>query len=126
MAILTETEIHGATARMDIHQIALELNNALGSTLVAALTGSKDRKQPIRWAKPDGPKPSNDFTRRLQLAHRLWTRLEQAEGEHIARGWFIGGNPLLDEDTPLTAIREDRSKKVSAAAKAFIEGAGGA
>lgn len=126
MAILTETKIHGATARMDIHQIALELNNALGSTLVAALTGSKDRKQPIRWAKPDGPKPSNGFTRHLQLAHRPWTRLEQAEGEHIARGWFIGGNPLLDEDTPLTAIREDRSKKVSAAARAFIESAGGA
>ena len=126
MAILTETEVHGATARMDIHQIVRALNEALGSTLVAALTGSKDRKQPIRWAKPNGPKPGTDFTRRLQLAHRLWTLLEQAEGEHIARGWFIGGNPLLDEDTPLTAIREDRAKEVTAAAASFIEGAGGA
>jgi hypothetical protein len=125
MAILTETEIHGATARMDIHQIARELNEALGATLVAALTGSKDRKQPIRWAKPNGPKPGPDFTRRLQLAHREWTRLEQAEGEHIARGWFIGGNPLLNEDTPLTAIREDRGRQVTAAVTAFIEGAGG-
>jgi hypothetical protein len=56
----------------------------------------------------------------------LWTRLEQAEGEHVARGWFIGGSPLLDEDTPLTAIREDRAKDVTAAVAAFIEGAGGA
>ncbi|AMB42030.1 hypothetical protein [[Arthrobacter] sp. ATCC 21022] len=126
MATLTETQIHGATARMDIHQVVKALNDVLGSTLVAALTGSKDRKQPIRWAKPNGPKPSTDFTRRLQLAHRLWTSLEQAEGEHIARGWFIGGNPLLDEDTPLTAIREDRAKEVTAAAASFIEGAGGA
>lgn len=125
MATLTDNAVYGATARMDIDQIALALNEALGSTLVAALTGSKDRKQPIRWAKPDGPKPSTDFERRLKLAHRLWTQLEAAEGEHIARGWFVGGNPLLDEDTPLTAIREDRAKEVTAAVAVFLESAGG-
>lgn len=122
MATLTTTEIHGRTSRMDIHEIVRQLNASLGPTLVAALTGSKDRKQPIRWARANGPKPGTDFTRRLQLAHREWTRLEQADGEHVARAWFIGGNPMLDEDTPLTAIREDRAKEVTAAVTAFLEG----
>jgi len=35
----------------------------------------------------------------------------------VARACFIGANPFLDEDTPLTAIREDRARPVPA----FVE-----
>ncbi|MFZ4894293.1 hypothetical protein ACL9RL_07575 [Plantibacter sp. Mn2098] len=122
MAELTTTAQHGRTARMDSHQIAAELNRALGPTLVAALTGSRDRKLPSKWAKPDGPEPSTDFSRRLQFAHRIWRQLEDAEGSHVARQWFIGGNPLLDEVTPLTAIREDRLHDVVQAMEGFLGG----
>jgi len=59
--------------------------------------------------------------RRLQLAHRLWTLIAGRESDQVARSWFIAGNPLLDEDTPITAIREDRGKDVVAAVEAFIE-----
>ncbi|MCU1637057.1 MAG: hypothetical protein JWQ68_2296 [Cryobacterium sp.] len=41
----------------DIHDIVRELNAALGPTLVPGLSGSKDRRLPIRWAKADGPEP---------------------------------------------------------------------
>lgn len=125
MATLTRTGAHAKTMRMDIHRIVHALNAALGPTLVAALSGSKDAKQPIKWAKPDGPTPSPDFQRRLQLAHRTWIRLEPVEGEHVARAWFIGGNPLLNEDTPLTAIREDRPQELDAAVDAFLDNPGG-
>lgn len=111
---------HGQTARLDIHEIVRQLNMHLGPTLVAALAGTKDRKMPIRWAKADGPTPGTDFNRRLQLAHRVWTSVSGAEGDHVARSWFIGGNPHLGEDTPLTGIREDRDREVVAAAEAFV------
>lgn len=111
---------HAATARMDVHEVARQLNAHLGPTLVAALAGIKDRKLPIRWAKPEGPTPGTDSRRRLQLAHRVWTAIAGAESDHVARSWFIGGNPLLDEDTPLTAIREDRGQDVIAALTAFL------
>ena len=39
----------------------------------------------------------------------------------MARAWFIGANPFLDEDTPLTATREARARSVVAAATAFVE-----
>jgi hypothetical protein len=56
----------------------------------------------------------------------LWTSLEQAEGEPNAAAGS-SGNPLLDKDTLLTAIREDRAKEgTSVAAAAFMEGVGGA
>jgi hypothetical protein len=115
------TDQHAATARMDLHQVARELVDGLGPTLVAAMTGTKDRKLPSKWAKPDGPKPSPDFARRLQLAHRAWRMLEQAESEHVARQWFIGGNPILGEATPLTAIREDQGAAVIRAVSAFLQ-----
>ncbi|TFD50707.1 hypothetical protein E3T43_17875 [Cryobacterium sp. Hh7] len=59
--------------------------------------------------------------RRLQFAYERWTILVQAEGEHVARAWFIGANPWLDYDTPVTAIREDRFKDVATAVQAVID-----
>lgn len=126
MASLTTTSQHAATARMDVHQIARELVNGLGPTLVAAMTGSKDRKLPSKWAKDDGPTPSPDFTRRLQFGHRAWRALSAEESEHVARAWLIGGNPYLGEVTPITAIREDRGGDVMKAVDAFLRGENGA
>ena len=117
----TTLEVHGATARLDIHELVRQLNTHLGPTLVAALSGTRDRKLPIKWAKADGPTPGVDFQRRLQLAHRVWTQIAGAESDHVARSWFIGANPLLGEDTPLAALRQDRSAQVVAAATAFVE-----
>ncbi|WP_167756822.1 hypothetical protein [Orlajensenia leifsoniae] len=105
---------------MDIHAVAKELNAALGPTLVAALTGSKDTKLPIKWAKPDGTTPGPDFNRRLKFAHRMWRAIEAVEGEHVARAFFIGSNPSLGERTPLTAIREDDHSDVAAAVDNFL------
>jgi hypothetical protein len=104
---------------MPIHEVVRELSTALGPTLVAALAGTTNTKAPIRWAKSDGPEPGADFTYRLQVGHRVWTQLVDAEGPSIARNWFLAANPLLDEDTPITAIRENRARQVVAAATAF-------
>ncbi|MGV2900500.1 hypothetical protein ACNPM4_02400 [Microbacterium sp. AGC62] len=122
METLTPTTQHGRTMRMDIHQIVRELNSVLGPTLVAALVGSADRKLPIRWAKSDGPEPRPEAANRLLFAHRQWVRLAAADGEHVARQWFIGGNPWLREDTPITAIREGRHGEVSEAVESFLDG----
>jgi hypothetical protein len=122
METLTPTAAHSRTMRMDIHDIVRELNAALGPTLVAGLAGSKDRKLPIRWAKADGPEPRSDASNRLTFAHRQWALLSAADGDHVARQWFIGGNPHLREDTPITAIREGRHGEVADAVESFIAG----
>ncbi|TDX81594.1 hypothetical protein EDF35_1264 [Rathayibacter sp. PhB151] len=122
MPTAVTTGQHARTARMDVHEVAAVLVQGLGPTLIAAMTGSKDRKLPSKWAKPDGPRPSADFTRRLQLGHRVWVALSESESEHVARQWFLGGNPVLHEDTPITAIREDRGSAVIEAVESFIRG----
>ena len=111
---------HARMIRLDIREITRRLIGSLGGTLVAALSGSKDPKLPYRWAKVDGPSPKNESMRRLQFAYEQWTRLAQCEGEDVARAWFIGANPWLDYDTPITAIREDRFKEAGQAAQALV------
>lgn len=112
---------HTRTIKLDIREITRRLNGSLGGTLVASLAGSKDAKLPYRWAKVDGPSPKNEAMRRLQFAYEQWTRLAEAEGEHVARAWFIGANPWLEYDTPVTAIREDRFKDAGKAAQAVLD-----
>lgn len=122
MRTQTPVNLHRSTNRNDPHEIVRQLNDALGSTLVAALAGVKNRKQPYDWARPDGPEPRPDAWNRVQFAHQIWTSLETEEGHDVARRWFIGGNPLLGEGTPVMAIREDRHAEVRRAAQAFIDG----
>jgi len=119
---ITTISPHNATARLPLPEVVRQLNSHLGPTLVAAAAGVKDRGLPTKWARPDGPRPRPAAETRLLKTHALFFSIAQAESDHVARSWMIGSNPLLDDDTPITAIREDRYKDVSAAATAFLEG----
>lgn len=112
---------HSGTARLGIREIVRQLNSSLGATLVATLAGSKDPKISYRWARSGGPEPRPGAQARLQLAHRAWTAVSGVEGEHVARLWFVGANPWLDETSPIEAIKDMRAKDVMAAATAMTE-----
>jgi len=112
---------HNRATKLDVREITRRLNQQLGATLVAGLTGSKDRKISYRWAQHDGPEPKEATIRRLQFAYTQWTLISEVEGEHVARMWFIGSNPWLDSETPVDGIRDGRFKEVAAAAQAFVE-----
>lgn len=110
------------TNELGIREIVRRLNSGLGPTLVAGLSGSKDRRISHKWAKDDGPEPNAAAVRRLMTGIRIWTELADAHGEHVARLWFIGSNPWLEEDSPIEAIQEDRYKAVRVAANAMLTG----
>jgi hypothetical protein len=112
---------HAKTARLGIREIVRRLNAALGATLVAGLAGSKDRKTSYKWAQQSGPTPNASAVKRLQFAYTQWVVVSEAEGEHVARMWFIGANPWLDHDSPVDAIRGDRFREVAAAAAAMVD-----
>lgn len=107
-----------------IWDVARELNEVLGPTLVAALPRAEDKELPLRWAKPHGPVPAPTLVHRLSLAQSVWRQVSAKEDDHLARAFFVGGNPALGEETPLTAIREGRSAELVIAVGAFLEGSG--
>lgn len=121
MSMITAGGAHAATARLDVHEIVRRLNGAVGATLVAALAGARNPKIGYRWARADGPTPHRDSITRLQFAYEQWQQIAAAEGEHVARMWFVGANPRLDWDTPTDAIRDGRFKDVAAAAAAMTD-----
>lgn len=108
-----------------IREIVAELNAQLGTTLVAALSGSRNCKQPYNWesgtSRPDGA-----AERRLRVAHQLFSVVAAEESTDIARALFIGMNPVLHDDTIITALREDRFEEAYAAVRMFLtDGWGG-
>lgn len=122
MATTTDVGTHAETIKMDIDQIAHNLINHLGPTLVALLANVKDRKLPYRWARREG-RPTAESTRRLIAAHRAWLQVSAADSDHVARLWFVGENPLLDEVSPIEALREGRITDVLRASQDWTSSA---
>lgn len=102
-----------------IQQVVAELNAELGATLVAALSGTRNSKQPYSWEAGDA-QPDDAAETRLRLARELWRLLAVKEGGDVARAVFIGSNPALNDDTIITALREDRFDEARGAVYAFI------
>ncbi|MDY7541821.1 hypothetical protein [Cryobacterium sp. 5B3] len=97
------------------------LNAALGETLVAVLADSKDATASHEWATEGGPQPRPEAIPRLAFAYEQWQKIAEVEGEQVARAWFIGANPWLDDDTPVNAIREGRLEEVGHATQALVD-----
>lgn len=97
------------------------LTASLGPTLVSTLAGSKDTRAATAWEELDGPRPNDEQMKRLQCAVTVWRTVSDAEGDQVARLWFVGANPFLrDGDTVIAAIREDRFDEVASAAQALV------
>ncbi|TFC12527.1 hypothetical protein [Cryobacterium sp. MDB2-10] len=104
-----------------IREITRRLNAALGETLVAALAYSDDPKASHGWATEDSLLPPRGAITRLAFAYAQWQKIAAAEGEQVARLWFVGDNPLLDNETPVNAIREGLLDEVGRAAQALVD-----
>ena len=106
--------------QIEIREITRRLIAGLGPTLVAGLAGSTDRTISRLWSQLGGPLPSDNEEQRLLCAYAQWSAVAPAEGEDVARRWFIGSNPWLGQDTPVDAISEGRFREVAVAAAAMV------
>lgn len=119
MSVGLDIGTHQETTKLDLDQVVQHLLTHLGPTLVALLAGVSDRKLPNKWANRT-VQPRPDAEKRLRAAHRSWMTVATSETDHIARAWFIGANPHLDEVSPIEALREGQVREVLAAAKHFV------
>ncbi|MFA5775408.1 MAG: hypothetical protein WC864_08530 [Ilumatobacteraceae bacterium] len=92
----------------------------LGSRLTAHLT-DVDVSTVSRW-KAGNSKPHTDAEQRLRGAHQVAKMLLTVDGPDTVRAWFIGMNPQLDDDAPLSVIAAGDTKAVLAAARSFVVG----
>lgn len=106
---------------MSVADVAGYLQEVLGQKLVAYMAGVEDVKAVGQWAAGKrSPHPDNE--RRLRAAFQIFHMLQEAESPHTVRAWLIGLNPQLDDRSPATLIREDSTRDVLVAVKAFLAG----
>lgn len=80
------------------------LQQHLGSTLTAYLSGAGDLVLVDRWVKGVA-EPEALQVERLKLAYEATRYLVQAYGDATARSWFMGTNDLLDRESPSWVLR---------------------
>jgi hypothetical protein len=111
--------------RSELTTLITELAGMLGPRLVAYMAGVGETRAVREWAEgrrePRDPIPS-----RLRLAYRVAHLIGEHDSPEVARAWFQGLNPQLDDQSPARLIREQAIEEVGpdvvAAARAFVVG----
>lgn len=109
---------HERAVSSDQNEALRALVAALGKYAVAAIFG-KDARTIERWLKPRVQLKVED-ERRLRDAFHVFSLIEEADDAHVARAWFIGMNPQLDDDSPVEQLAAGNARAVLAAARSYV------
>jgi hypothetical protein len=81
-----------------------QLVDLLGATTVAAIGNVKETRAVTQWLSGERePQRPHALRFALQLALMISTRATR----DIARAWFYGSNPQLEDRSPLAVLRDD-------------------
>lgn len=116
---------HVRAVRASFPEVVAALRAILGTKLCAYVGSVKETRAVNEWA--DGVRePSSDTQRRLRLSLQIALAIADADGEDVARAWFQGLNPQLDDRSPARLLREgdvdEVGPEVIAAERAFLVG----
>lgn len=114
---------HARAMRAPFPQVVAELRDLLGPRLVAYLGSVRETRAVAQWAA--GARGPGEETRmRLRLALQLALMVAGADGPEVARAWFQGLDPELDDDSPARLVREGELAEIGrhllGAARAFL------
>lgn len=104
-----------------ITKIITELIDLLGAPLVATIGGVGETRAVQQWLAGRQPQRPQVLRFALQIA----TMIASSSQREMARAWFQGSNPHLDDMTPALLMRDadlgEIQPKIMAAARAFIK-----
>ena len=118
---LAAARAHQAVVSSSWAEMAKYLQELFGQRLAAAITGVDDARTVGRWIR--GQEPQHAQRERLRDAYQVAILIETAESREVARAWFLGMNPDLNDEPPAQVIAEDPwngGKLVMKAARSFI------
>jgi hypothetical protein len=116
---------HVQATRAAFDQVAAGLRELLGAKLTAYLGSVGETRAVNQWAAGER-EPSEAVQLRLRLALQVGLMIADADGAGVARAWFQGMNPQLDDRSPARLLREgdldEVGPEVLRAARAFLVG----
>jgi hypothetical protein len=118
-ATLSDHDSHSHAMEIPIADVVHELVDLLGLTVVALIAGVSETRAVQQWTEGRKPQRPNVLRFALQLATMIAAK---ADGE-VARAWFEGSNPHLDDGSPALLLRNaplsDVQAPLMAAARSF-------
>jgi hypothetical protein len=106
-------------------EVVDSLRSILGLRLCAYIGSVKETRAVNEWAE-GMREPNSQAQRRLRLALQIAQTITDADGPEVARAWFQGLNPQLDDQSPARLLREgdidEVGPEIIAAERAFLVG----
>lgn len=116
---LTDQAAHTHAMSLPISEVVRQLVDLLGATNVAAIGGVSEVRAVEQWIL--GRKPQHAHV--LRFALQIATMIASGTERELARAWFHGCNPHLEDAIPLLLLRDvplpEIQGKLMAAARAF-------
>ena len=117
---MTDISAHEYAMDLPIAAVVAELAARVGLTTVAAIGGVRETRAVQQWIdalrEPQRPHV-------LRFGLQLVMMVAGADGHETANAWLHGGNPRLDDASPLALLRDESLETVQmrllAAARAF-------
>ena len=94
-----------------IEEVVRELVAMLGATTVAVIGGVKETRAVTQWLSGRSPQRPHVLRFALQLASMIATQ----SNREVARAWFHGSNPQLEDAIPMMLLREGDLRNIQAA-----------
>lgn len=117
--VLSAAKAHSNAMSLPIETVVEHLVSLLGATTVAEIGGVKETRAVQQWTNGREPQRPNVLRFALQLA----TMIAGVGSRDVAKAWFYGADPHLDDDVPLALLRDrplaDIQARLLQAARAF-------
>lgn len=108
MRFTSDKNAHEHAMSMSIAQVVQELEALLGATMVAEIGGVSETRAVAQWKAGREPQRPHVLRFALQIAVMIVNRTDQ----EIARAWFHGSNPHLEDASPLALLRDRRLSEI--------------
>jgi len=117
--VLSDQLAHSQAISLPINEVVKQLVDLLGATNVAVIGGVGETRAVDQWILGRKPQRSHVLRFALQIGTMIAARTER----ELARAWFHGSNPYLDDAIPLLLLRDaplpEVQVKLMTAARAF-------
>ncbi len=101
--VLSAGEAHNQAMALPLAEVIQQLVDLLGATTVAGLGGVKETRAVQQWASGDR-EPQRPHV--LRFALQLALMMSTLSNRDMARAWFHGSNPHLDDQAPMFLLRD--------------------
>lgn len=117
---LTAAQAHEQAMALPLPTAVAQLVDFLGATTVAAIAGVKETRAVQQWISSER-EPQRAHV--LRFALQLALMITDVASSDMARAWFHGSNPHLEDQIPLALLRDRPLESVQvtlmAAVRAF-------